>query len=51
MTQIPAVDLGSGAAMPMVGFGTWPLGGRRADEAGRYDPALQPADRRWRWRC
>ena len=36
MTQIPTVDLGSGVAMPMVGFGTWQLGGRRAYEAVRY---------------
>jgi 2,5-diketo-D-gluconate reductase A len=36
MTDIPAVDLGRGVAMPMVGFGTWQLGGRRAYEAIRY---------------
>ena len=36
MTQIPTVDLGSGFTMPMVGFGTWQLGGRRAYEAVRY---------------
>ncbi|HEV2251811.1 MAG TPA: aldo/keto reductase [Streptosporangiaceae bacterium] len=36
MTQIPTVDLGSGVTMPMVGFGTWQLGGRRAYEAVRY---------------
>jgi diketogulonate reductase-like aldo/keto reductase len=36
MTDIPAVDLGGGAAMPMVGFGTWQLSGRRAYEAVRY---------------
>jgi 2,5-diketo-D-gluconate reductase A len=36
MTQIPAVDLGSGVTMPMVGFGTWQLGGRSAYEAVRY---------------
>ena len=36
MTEIPAVDLGGGVAMPMVGFGTWQLGGRRAYEAVRY---------------
>jgi 2,5-diketo-D-gluconate reductase A len=35
MTEIPTVDLG-GAAMPMVGFGTWQLGGRRGYEAIRY---------------
>jgi diketogulonate reductase-like aldo/keto reductase len=38
MTEIPVVDLG-GADMPMVGFGTWQLQGRRAYEAVRY--ALQ----------
>ena len=36
MTEIPAVDLGGGPTMPMVGFGTWQLGGRRAYEAIRY---------------
>ena len=36
MTDIPAVDLGGGPTMPMVGFGTWQLGGRRAYEAIRY---------------
>jgi diketogulonate reductase-like aldo/keto reductase len=36
MTQIPTVDLGGGVTMPMVGFGTWQLGGRRAYEAVRY---------------
>src|ERR1700730_14362023 len=36
MTQIPAVDLGSGVIMPMVGFGTWQLGGRSTYEAVRY---------------
>ena len=36
MTQIPTVDLGGGAAMPMVGLGTWQLGGRRGYEAIRY---------------
>ena len=36
MTEIPTVDLGGGATMPMVGFGTWQLGGRRAYEAVRY---------------
>ena len=34
--QIPTVDLGGGAAMPMVGFGTWQVGGRRGYEAIRY---------------
>jgi 2,5-diketo-D-gluconate reductase A len=36
MTDIPEVDLGGGAVMPMVGFGTWQLGGRRGYEAIRY---------------
>jgi diketogulonate reductase-like aldo/keto reductase len=36
MTEIPVVDLGSGVAMPMVGFGTWQLHGRRAYEATRH---------------
>ena len=36
MTDIPTVDLGGGAVMPMVGFGTWQLGGRRGYEAIRY---------------
>jgi 2,5-diketo-D-gluconate reductase A len=36
MTQIPTVDLGAAAAMPMVGLGTWQLGGRRGYEAIRY---------------
>jgi 2,5-diketo-D-gluconate reductase A len=35
MTDIPVTDLGGGVAMPMVGFGTWQLGGRRAYEAIR----------------
>jgi 2,5-diketo-D-gluconate reductase A len=35
MTDIPVVDLGRGVAMPMVGFGTWQLGGRRGYEAIR----------------
>jgi 2,5-diketo-D-gluconate reductase A len=39
MTDIPEVDLGGGVAMPMVGFGTWQLQGRRAYEAVRH--ALQ----------
>jgi 2,5-diketo-D-gluconate reductase A len=33
MTEIPVVDLGRGVAMPMVGFGTWQLTGRRGYEA------------------
>ena len=36
MTEIPTVDLGGDAAMPMLGFGTWQLSGRRAYEAVRY---------------
>jgi 2,5-diketo-D-gluconate reductase A len=36
MSDVPLVDLGSGVSMPMVGFGTWQLGGRRAYEAVRY---------------
>jgi 2,5-diketo-D-gluconate reductase A len=36
MTDIPSVDLGGGALMPMVGFGTWQLGGRRAYDPVRY---------------
>jgi 2,5-diketo-D-gluconate reductase A len=36
MTDIPVVDLGRGVTMPMVGFGTWQLGGRRGYEAIRY---------------
>jgi 2,5-diketo-D-gluconate reductase A len=36
MTEIPVVGLGGGAAMPMVGFGTWRLQGRRGYEAIRY---------------
>ena len=39
MTEIPAVDLGGGVAMPMVGFGTWQLQGQLAYEATRH--ALQ----------
>jgi len=39
MTEIPAVDLGHGVAMPMVGFGTWQLHGELAYEAVRH--ALQ----------
>jgi diketogulonate reductase-like aldo/keto reductase len=39
MTDIPAVDLGRGVAMPMVGFGTWQLHGELAYEAIRH--ALQ----------
>jgi 2,5-diketo-D-gluconate reductase A len=36
MSGIPVVDLGDGNAMPMVGFGTWQLTGRRAYDAIRY---------------
>jgi len=36
MTEIPLADLGGGVAMPMVGFGTWQLSGRRGYEAVRY---------------
>jgi 2,5-diketo-D-gluconate reductase A len=32
-TEVPLADLGAGVAMPMVGFGTWQLTGRRAYEA------------------
>ena len=39
MTDIPAVDLGRGVAMPMVGFDTWQLHGELAYEATRH--ALQ----------
>jgi diketogulonate reductase-like aldo/keto reductase len=35
MTDIPVADLGRGVAMPMVGFGTWDLRGRRGYEAIR----------------
>jgi 2,5-diketo-D-gluconate reductase A len=36
MTDIPTADLGGGVTMPMVGFGTWQLGGRSAYESVRY---------------
>ncbi len=36
MTDIPVADLGAGVAMPMVGFGTWQLTGRRGYEAITY---------------
>jgi 2,5-diketo-D-gluconate reductase A len=39
MSEIPAVDLGGGVAMPMVGFGTWQIQGQLAYEAARH--ALQ----------
>jgi len=37
--EIPDVDLGGGVALPMIGFGTWQLRGRRAYDPVRY--ALQ----------
>jgi diketogulonate reductase-like aldo/keto reductase len=36
MMDVPLADLGGGVAMPMAGFGTWQLGGRRGYEAIRY---------------
>ena len=36
MTDIPAVDLGGGVTMPVIGFGTWQLSGHRGYEAIRY---------------
>lgn len=36
MTEIPEVGLGNGVAMPMVGFGTWQLHGKKGYEAIRY---------------
>ena len=39
MTETPAVDLGGGVAIPMVGFGTWQMRGQLAYEATRH--ALQ----------
>ena len=36
MTEIAAVDLGHGVAMPMLGFGTWQLQGELAYEATRH---------------
>lgn len=36
MSDIPEVDLGNGVMMPMVGFGTWNLHGKKAYEAIRY---------------
>jgi 2,5-diketo-D-gluconate reductase A len=36
MTEIPVADLGRGVTMPMVGFGTWQLSGRRGYEAITY---------------
>jgi 2,5-diketo-D-gluconate reductase A len=39
MSEIPALDLGRGVAVPMVGFGTWQLQGQHAYQATRH--ALQ----------
>ncbi len=39
MTEIPVVDLGRGAAIPIVGFGTWQMQGQQAYQAVRH--ALQ----------
>ncbi len=39
MTEIPVVDLGRDVAIPIVGFGTWQLQGRQAQDAVRH--ALQ----------
>src|SRR5438105_7311421 len=36
MTEVPVVRIGDGIDMPMVGFGTWQLGGRRAYDAVRF---------------
>src|ERR1700745_715980 len=36
MTEFPSVDLDNGAAMPMLGFGTWQLQGELAYEATRH---------------
>jgi 2,5-diketo-D-gluconate reductase A len=36
MTEVPVADLGGEVAMPMVGFGTWQLQGRRGYEAIWY---------------
>ena len=36
MTETPAVDLGGGVAIPMVGFGTWQMRGQLAYEAIRH---------------
>jgi 2,5-diketo-D-gluconate reductase A len=36
MSDVPLADLGGGVAVPMVGFGTWQLSGRRAYESVRY---------------
>ena len=35
MSDMPAVQVGDGIEMPMVGFGTWQLGGRQAYDAVR----------------
>jgi 2,5-diketo-D-gluconate reductase A len=39
MTEMPVVDLGRGAAIPIVGFGTWQMQGQQAYQAVRH--ALQ----------
>jgi 2,5-diketo-D-gluconate reductase A len=36
MTEVPVVRIGDGIDMPMVGFGTWQLGGRQAYDAVRF---------------
>ena len=36
MSDMPTVRIGDGAEMPMVGFGTWQLGGREAYDAVRF---------------
>jgi len=34
-SAIPTVDLPAGVAMPLIGFGTWPLTGEQAYSAAR----------------
>jgi 2,5-diketo-D-gluconate reductase A len=36
MTEVPVVRIGDGIDMPLVGFGTWQLGGRQAYDAVRF---------------
>jgi diketogulonate reductase-like aldo/keto reductase len=36
MSDVPMVPIGDGIEMPMVGFGTWQLGGQQAYDAVRY---------------
>jgi 2,5-diketo-D-gluconate reductase A len=36
MTEIPAVDIGGGLDIPMLGFGTWQLTGQRAYDSVRW---------------